>query len=123
MCPVYDLRPCLDVYLLGNGDYYETLYFVDDNVTAYITCDATSMKDSFHYYEKLSCVLLIHKIKANIKMKDKSSWDLISLGLSFKCGTLEEIKIQNKACLRRSYHVMIGPSSLKVLCLLPKKRC
>ena len=42
VCPVYDLRPYLENYLYTNGEIYESLYFVDDNFTAYNTCDATS---------------------------------------------------------------------------------
>ena len=42
VCPVYDLRPYLENYLYANGEIYESLYFVDDNFTAYHTCDATS---------------------------------------------------------------------------------
>ena len=42
VCPVYDLRPYLENYLYANGEIYESLYFVDDNFTAYNTCDATS---------------------------------------------------------------------------------
>ena len=42
VCPVYDLRPYLDNYLDANGEIFESLYFVDDNFTAYNTCDARS---------------------------------------------------------------------------------
>ena len=42
VCPVYDLRPYLENYLYANGEIYESLYFVDDNFTAYHTCDAKS---------------------------------------------------------------------------------
>ena len=51
MCPVYDQQPYVDHDFVGyhhdqpKRDNYETMYFVDDDVTAYKTCNATSMED------------------------------------------------------------------------------
>ena len=53
LCPAFNLWQYSDDLLYGYGDYqpkrdnYKTMYFVDHDVTAYKTCNATSMGDFF----------------------------------------------------------------------------
>ena len=48
VCTINGLQLSLNNYRDGNDEQYETLYFLDDNVTAYNTCNATSMKVFSH---------------------------------------------------------------------------